>query len=348
MLNPQIITDQQTLKDALRRLDALAIPGGTLFVVDEAGRLLGTLTDGDIRRGLLRDLDVHSPAVEAAHREFRYVTEGEDNAKQLKTFKKQNFRFIPVLRNDHTLVDILDLQAYAGFLPVEAVLMAGGQGKRLLPLTATVPKPMLEVGGKPILEHNIDRLARFGVRRLHLSVNYLAEAISGYFGSGAERGLDIRYIRETEPLGTLGSVRLADGFEQDVLLVMNSDLLTTIDYEDFYEAFVAAGADMAVATIPYHADVPYAVLDIDDEQRVSAIREKPRYTFYANAGIYLLRRELLDLLPPEGPYDTPDLMEEVIRTGRRLISFPILGYWLDIGRMNDYLKAQEDIKHLAL
>jgi NDP-sugar pyrophosphorylase family protein len=165
------------------------------------------------------------------------------------------------------------------------------------------------------------------------------------FGDGKEKGISIKYIRETSPLGTIGSLSLAESFAHDVILLMNSDLLTNIDFGDLYNEFALSGADMAVATIPHHVDLPYAILELQDNT-VSSLREKPRYTYFANAGIYLFKASLLSYLPNGDFYNATDLMEKVIAEGKKLVHFPILGYWLDIGRMSDYQKAQDDIKHI--
>ena len=341
-----IITDKFTIKEALRVLDEISVAGNVLFIIDTDKKLIGTLTDGDIRRGLLKDLDVKSMAFLAANKNFKFIRDDVSRAEKIKEFKLAGIRFVPLLGLENHLLSVLDLQSSLGFLPVNAVIMAGGKGQRLLPLTADTPKPMLKVGGKPILEHNIDRLTRFGIKDIHLSVNYLSHVIRDYFQDGESKNISIEYLEETIPLGTIGSILLADKFDKDYILLMNSDLLTDINFEDFFNEFIESEADMSVATIPYHTDIPYAVLETGSENRVLSLKEKPRYTFFSNAGIYIFKKELLEMIPKNQFYNATDLMEAVISQGKKLISYPILGYWLDIGRMNDYLKAQEDIKHL--
>jgi NDP-sugar pyrophosphorylase family protein len=208
-----------------------------------------------------------------------------------------------------------------------------------------MPKPLLKVGNKPIIEHNIDRLIQFGVKHIHISINYKGDMIREYFGNGSGKGIDIQYICEEKPLGTIGSMALVDRFEKDELLLLNSDLLTNIDFSDFYKLFSSTGAEMGVATVPHHVDLPYAIMELD-ENRVISLQEKPRYTYFANAGIYLIKADLLQYILKDHFFNATDLMEKVIQGNKKLISYPILGYWLDIGRMNDYVKAQEDIQHL--
>ena len=217
---------------------------------------------------------------------------------------------------------------------------------RLRPLTENTPKPLLKVGDKPIIEYNIDRLAKVGVENIYISINYLGEQLEEYFGDGTSKNLNIGYIREGKPLGTVGSVLLVDKFEHDEIIVMNSDLLTNIDFEDFYRTFKKADADMAVAATTYHVDVPYAVLEADDQQKVKSLKEKPRYTYFSNAGIYILKRKLLDMIPKGEFYDITELMEKVLAMDHKLITYPINGYWLDIGKHEDFRKAQEDVKHI--
>ena len=341
-----VIYNTYTVKDALWVLNDLGVASNVLFIVDENNQLFGTLTDGDIRRGLLEDLDVKSPAVLAANTNFKFIRDDCNTAQKVKQYKQEGIRFVPLLDENNVLLSVLDLHLSLGFLPVNAVIMAGGKGQRLMPLTANIPKPMLKVGTKPILEHNIDRLVKFGITNIHISINYLGHIITNYFDNGSSKNINIQYLEETKPLGTIGSVKLTDKYERDYILLMNSDLLTDINFEDFFTQFVESKADMSVATIPYNIDIPYAVLETNKENTVLALSEKPRYTYFSNAGIYLFKKQLLDMIPCDEFYNATDLMEAVIEQGKKLITFPILGYWLDIGRINDYLKAQEDIKHL--
>src|SRR5690606_20149600 len=234
------------------------------------------------------------------------------------------------------------------FRSADALLMAGGEGKRLRPLTEKTPKPLLKIGEKPIIEYNIDRLRNVGIKNVNISVNYLAEQLVEYFGDGSERGLNIKYVHEDKPLGTIGSILLVDHFKHDDIIVMNSDLLTNIDFIDFFRLYKDTGADMAVAATSYHVDVPYAVLEVNKTNTVRSLKEKPRYTYYSNAGIYILNKSLLKMIPKGEFFDITDLMDRVIEMNLKLITYPINGYWLDIGKHEDFKKAQEDIKHIKL
>ena len=203
----------------------------------------------------------------------------------------------------------------------------------------------MRVGDKPIIEHNIDRLALYGIEKLHISVKYKAEQIESYFGDGSDKGLVIDYIREENPLGTLGAVTLIPEISTPSMLVMNSDLLTDIDFEDFYRKFEDSGADMAVASTSYRVDVPYGVLETSGQQ-ITSLKEKPTYVYFSNAGIYLIKTEILRQIPANTFYNATDLMEHLIANKRKVINYPIVQYWLDIGKPEDFLKAQEDIKHI--
>jgi NDP-sugar pyrophosphorylase family protein len=204
---------------------------------------------------------------------------------------------------------------------------------------------MLVVGEKPIIETNIDRLYSYGIDNISLSVNYLSSVIENYFGNGQTKDLNLSYVKETIPLGTIGSITLCSSFAKNDILVMNSDLLTTIDFEDLYKTYKNSNADIIVACIPYQVSLPYGVIETD-QSRVISIKEKPTYTYYSNAGIYLFKRDIIRNIPLNEYYNATDLLEDSIKKGLNVINYPVLNYWLDIGKHDDFIKAQEDIKHL--
>ncbi len=341
------LADTVSARDALRRLEEVPGPK-TLFVLNADERLVGTLTDGDIRRGLIRGLDVDGPITTFMFAGFSFLSSANHNPAEIARLRADDIRLVPLVDEQMRLLRVIDLVRTRALLPLDAVIMAGGRGERLKPLTDSVPKPLLPVGGKPIIEHNIDRLAAYGLTNITISIRYLGQQLIDHFGDGASRKLNIAYVSEDKPLGTFGAIKLVQNLHHDVVLVMNSDLLTDIDFEDFYNAFISQGADMAIATVPYKVNVPYAVLEVDGTAGIRSFTEKPTYTYYSNAGIYLLRRELLDRVPTNQHYNATDLMEDLIADGRRVVSYPMLGYWLDIGKHDDYRKAQEDIRHLKL
>ncbi len=343
-----IIPNSATILQAMRQIDEIGHADGVLFVVNEVNQLLGTATDGDIRRGLIKGIQTNETIGSVANSNYFRITEYENVSDTfIQECVKNKLEIIPVLNSEGLIVNVKSYKQLLVHVPVEAVLMAGGRGARLLPLTKDTPKPLLKVGGKPIIEHNIDRLVAFGVDKITLSVNYLGEQLKQYFSNGESKNITINYIEETTPLGTLGSAGLIDSFDTDYVLVMNSDLLTNIDYAEFYQTCIAENADMAIATIPHHVDMPYAIMELDGIA-IKSFEEKPRYTYYANAGIYLIKKEHLLKLPRNQFYNATDLIDNLIAQKSSVINFPVLGYWLDIGKKNDFEKAQEDIKHLNL
>lgn len=233
-------------------------------------------------------------------------------------------------------------------LSLEVVIMAGGRGERLRPLTDDTPKPLLRVGEKPIVEYSILRLIKAGVKDFTFVVNYLGEKIEAYFGDGSRYGVNFHYCYEQEPLGTIGGISHIPDLNYEHLLVINGDLLTTIQFDKFFGWYLDQGADMAVASIPYEVDLSYGILELGGGHEVKSIREKPNYTYYINTGIYLFRRELLQLIPSGNKYDAVELIEESLTQGKKVVSFPLLDYWLDIGRMEDFRKAQKEIEFLDL
>jgi dTDP-glucose pyrophosphorylase len=345
LLNNHIIFENEPVRSALTKLDKLA-SDAILFVINDQKKLIGSLTDGDLRRGFIKNLGFDDSILNFIQKNPVFITRNNYTLSQLESYKKRNFKIIPILNEEGVITDILNFRIQYTLIPADGVLMAGGKGKRLMPLTANTPKSLLKVGDKPIIEHNIDRLIKFGIRNLNLSINYLGEQLEEYFGDGATKNAMIRYVKEGKPLGTVGSILLVKEFNHDDILVMNSDLLTNIDFADFYSTFKDADADMAVAATSYHVDVPYAVLEVDGKNLATSLKEKPRYTYYSNAGIYFVKRSLLEMIPRGEFYDITDLMEAVLAANKKLVTYPITGYWLDIGKHEDYTQAQEDIKHL--
>lgn len=339
------IRNDETIRSALIRLDKLAVDA-ILFVVDELGTLLGSLTDGDLRRGFIKGLGFDDSIMLFVQPNPAYITENDYSQNLIDEYKKKNFKIIPIIDEKKKIVDILNFRINRTLLPANAVIMAGGKGQRLLPLTENTPKPLLKIGEKPIIEYNIDRLIQHGIKHITLSVNYLANQLIDYFKDGKDKDILIDYIKEEKPLGTIGSVLLKEDFEHDDIFIMNSDLLTNIDFIDFYKTYINSRADMAVAAISYKVNVPYGVLETSKDNQVVSLKEKPSYTYFSNAGIYILKKRILEMIPKDSFFDITDLMQKVMEMNYKLVTYPINGYWLDIGKHEDYKKAQEDIKHL--
>jgi dTDP-glucose pyrophosphorylase len=335
----------QTIREALIRLDELA-SDATVFLTDDNGFLKGSVTDGDIRRGLIRGISPKEKIQQIANASPKFIRRGSNDIEKIIQYREKDIQILPVLdRNNDRVLNILNLKKQRSYLPVDAVIMAGGKGQRLMPLTENHPKPLLKVGGTAIIERNIDRLALFGIDDITISINYLGDQIETHLGNGSSKGIRINYVTETKPLGTIGSVGLIKEFHNDFVLVMNSDLLTNIDYESFFLDFIQSEAELSVLSIPYTVNIPYAVMETQGK-KILSLREKPSYTYYSNGGIYLMKREVLSLLPNDEYYDATDLIEALINSGRVVHSFPLVDYWLDIGNHDDFAKAQRDIEHI--
>lgn len=344
-LNKYLIGRNATILEALGALNELSNAGLTLFIQDENLRIIGTLTDGDIRRYLLNGgnlQDVVSCAIKADFCSIQAET--TDFVKTCNKYRQSKIRVVPIIDRDEKLVDILDFDKQESLLPIDAVIMAGGKGERLRPLTEKTPKPLLPVGDKAIIDHNVDRLIQYGVDHISVTTNYLAEQIESHYAQPRNE-VQIQCVRESKFLGTMGAVRLVKEFHNDVILVMNSDLFTDIDFEDMYLHFIENKADMSIAAVPYTVSIPFGICDMDGRD-VKGIVEKPTYNYYANAGIYMLRRDVLDTIPENEFYNATDLIDALLQKKSRVIRYPLKGTWIDIGSMSEYQKAKDMAKHL--
>ncbi len=339
-----LINDNAKIKDALLILNKLSTDA-ILFVVNKKMQLIGSLTDGDVRRGLLKNLKLDDFVKLFIQENPKYIRKDNYNIKDIIDLRENNFKIIPIVDRQKKVINILNFRFQKSYLPLDAVIMAGGIGSRLKPLTDTVPKPLLKVGDKAIIDHNIDRLQKFGVDDYWLSVRYLGKLLEDHLGDGNSRNISIKYVWEDKPLGTIGAVSKIDDFKHDYILVTNSDILTNLDYENFFLDFIKKDADMSVITIPYVVGIPYAVMETNNNHVIS-FKEKPKYTYYSNGGIYLIKKAILNRIPSDVLYNSTDLMQALIDSGMKLISYPIHEYWLDIGKHDDFEKAQTDIKQI--
>ena len=339
-----LISEKNTIKNALELLSGVGIDT-ILFAVNDKQELIGSITDGDVRRGLLKGLTLEDQIDKIIHLNPKCIRKETYSLDEVITLRENNFKVIPIVNKNNKIVNIINFRLMNSYLPIDTVVMAGGLGSRLKPLTDSVPKPLLKIGDKTIIDYNIDRLRKFGVDDFWISVRYLGEQIEKHFENGESRGINIEYIRETTPLGTIGAVSQINNFQHDHVLVTNSDILTNLDYEDFFLDFIAKDADMSVVTIPFDVDIPYAVMETK-ENRILSFIEKPTYTYYSNGGIYLIKKSILRKIPKNKFFNSTDLMEELIKENLKIISYPMRQYWLDIGKHKDFDKAQEDIKHI--
>lgn len=336
--NKNLVEGLQCLNE-LRNLSRLI-----LFVVDDNEKVVGSVTDGDIRRSIIAEQNLEKTLGEIANPDFKRLYQ-KDTYQSFEKYRKSDIKILPILNQEGKMVDLIDLEYTKAQLPLEAVIMAGGRGKRLSPLTDTIPKPMLRLGDKPIIEHNIDRLISFGIKKIYISVKYLGEQIVNYLGDGSQKGISIEYVWEDEPLGTAGALALINNLSTEHILLMNSDLFTNVNFESLYLKLINEKADMAVASTEYKVDIPYAVFETQ-EGRVTNFKEKPSFIYHSNAGIYILKRSLIATIEKGKYCDITDVMERLVAEGGKLVYDPIIGYWIDIGKTVDYEHAQEFIKHL--
>ena len=344
-MKDHIISKDITLLEALSHINTLAPEPLVLFVVDDDNRMVGTLTDGDSRRALIAGASVKDKAEKIMLRKFRYMRLDDiTNVQEIHHQKEMQMKLVPILDKDNHIVDIINLEKYKTRLPIDAVMMAGGKGERLRPLTEKTPKPLLPVGDKAIIDHNVDRLINYGVQHISVTVNYLKEQIEEHYRE-PRNGVKIQTVREPKFLGTIGSIKFVPAFYNDTVLVMNSDVFTNIDYEDFYLHFLQHDAEMSVAAIPYNVSIPYGILELDG-RNIQGLLEKPKYTYYANAGIYLIKRRGLNEIPDDTFFNATDLVEKLIEEGKKVIRYPLNGTWIDIGNPQEYQKAKDLVKHI--
>ena len=333
-----------SIREALVTLNQITSDTQTLLVVDEDQKLVGTLTDGDIRRGLILGAELSDSVSTIMHKDFKFILECEYDVALVRKFRDKRILFIPVLDEKHHIVDVLNLKKMKSALPIDAVLMAGGKGERLRPLTEMTPKPLIKVGEKCIIDYNIDNLITYGVKHLNVTVNYLGEQLEEHFAE-PRNGVQVRTFREPKFLGTIGSIKFVDTFHNDYILVMNSDLFTDIDFEDFFLHFREHDAEMSVAAVPYNVNIPFGILDLDG-RNIKGLLEKPKYNYYANAGIYLIKKSALAEIPEDTFFNATDLIEKLIDLGKSVIRYPLKGTWIDIGQHADLAKARDLVKHM--
>jgi dTDP-glucose pyrophosphorylase len=343
-----LITRCNTVRELMNLMDRCAL--GITLVVNENRRLEATVTDGDVRRAILCGVELDRPVSDfLASRKDRgdnhrpvTATVGTPPAELCRLMAEHCIRQVPLLDSEERVVDIAIESDYlaASALPLDGFIMAGGFGKRLMPLTEKCPKPMLPVSGKPILEHLVCKLRAAGIQHVSISTHYLAETIVEHFHDGKDFGVDIEYVDEDQPMGTAGSLAKASVGNLP-LLVVNGDVLTSIDFRAMLEFHREHSADMTVAVQQYEVRIPYGVISTDGIDAVHIV-EKPTLRNFVNAGIYLVQPSVCKMVPSNQAFDMPDLITSLISAKRRVICFPIREYWLDIGQIEQYERASTD------
>ena len=335
-----------TVKEAMQIIDSGRMQ--LALVVDNKNKLIAVVTDGDVRRGILAGVNLDSNVLKVANHSPVFFRQGEKF--NIEYAKKMLISRVPVVDSDNCIIDLYHVLNHRHGVNEKkgniVVLMAGGLGTRLRPLTHKHPKPLLDVGEKPILETIIKNFAKYGFSQIYLSVNYKAEMIKAYFGDGSRLGVDIRYLEEKKRLGTAGALSLLDQKDIDIpFFVMNGDLLTTVDFQKMLDYHYEQDSSATVGVREYDFQVPYGVIKAQ-KGYVQSIQEKPVHRFFVNAGIYLLNPDLLQYIPRDTFYDMPTLISALIDKQQSVSSFPIHEYWLDIGRIEEYNKANSEYNNI--
>lgn len=344
-LNQSLIFFGAPISEAIAQLERAGT--GALILCDENRALRGLLTDGDLRRAILRGVEFDKPCSTIANPDPVVMGPACAPAEALHLMDHSKdfvLNHLPIIDEGGRVAGLLlrsDLVTEER-LGLSAVIMAGGFGTRLRPLTEDLPKPMLPMGDRPLLELTIGRLREAGIKRVNLTTHYLADAITNHFGDGKAFDVDIRYVEEDRPLGTAGSLKFLEACDEP-LLVINGDILTEVDFRSMLTYHQEHGADATVGVRQYEVQVPYGVVDCDGS-RVRRLQEKPTLSFLVNAGIYLLEPTVHRYIPDGHRFDMPDLIARLVEKGRHVVSFPIVEYWQDIGHRGDYDRAQEYIR----
>lgn len=329
------VTPDQSIRETLEVIDNGSVQ--VAIIVDDQDCLRGIATDGDIRRGILRDIDLDASVASVMNENPITARPQEDCQSLIETMRARRIHQIPLVDAEGQVagIEVLDdlLEPEAQSNPV--VLMAGGLGTRLRPLTEDRPKPMLEVGNKPILETILEGFTAYGFRRFYLSVNYKAEMIEDYFGDGSAWGVDITYLQEEKRLGTAGPLSLLPERPQETMIVMNGDLLTKLNFTNLLDFHRKHGVAATMCVREHETQVPYGVIETND-QYMEGITEKPTERYFVNAGIYVMEPETLDHVPQDQFLDMPDLFENLLEAGKEVAVFPVREYWQDVGREEDF------------
>jgi dTDP-glucose pyrophosphorylase/CBS domain-containing protein len=341
-LSTTLIDPGATITEAIQKLDLAGT--GALMLAGPERRLRGVLTDGDVRRALLRGVSFEELCGTIATAKPLVAQEGVSFADALTLMNRHDVNHLPLVDTEGLLIglllrrDVVSEESAA----ISAVIMAGGFGTRLRPMTDQTPKPMLPVGDRPLLERTIGRLREAGIRNLNVTTHHLAERITSYFGDGHDYGVEIQYVPEERPLGTCGGLKLVDESPGPVL-VINGDILTGVNFGELVTFHRRHHADATVCVRKYDVQVPYGVVESDGPW-LQTVREKPVVSLFVNAGIYLLEPGLRHYIPEGERFDMTDLINRLVADGRCVVSFPIMEYWLDVGQPADYAQAQLDVQ----
>ena len=336
-----LIPPSMAIRKAVEVIDRWGVQ--IALVADDDGRLLGTLTDGDVRRAILRGHDLDRTVETIMNRDPLIADAAESEDQTLMVMQSEGLRQVPVIDGERRIIGLRLMDELRGPSVQESpvVLMAGGVGARLRPLTDGTPKPMLKVGDKPLLETILENFVSHGCRRFFISVNYMAEKVEAHFGDGGKWGVSIDYLRESRELGTAGALSLLPADMEHPLILMNGDILTRVDFQQLLGFHRDHDAKLTMCIRDYHMQVPFGVVQLEDH-RIAQIDEKPVHHFFVNAGIYVIEPSALALVPKETRFDMPQLVTAMTENGEEIVAFPLREYWLDVGRIDDFERANDD------
>lgn len=339
------IKAEDSIKTAMEVIDKGG--RGIALILDDSQRLLGTVTDGDIRRAILKGLSLEEPVKAIMNCNYIFVTQNYSRTLITTIFQNRGIMQLPVLDDDMRVVDVIFYHEFFEEKTKEnwALIMAGGLGTRLHPLTQEVPKPMLRVGAKPIIETIIEQLKSYGYKNIILCLNYKADIIKNYFQDGANFGVNIKYVSEKKRLGTAGAIRLAKEYIDKPFFVLNGDILTKLNFEQFMQFHINSGNCVTIGTKKYEIQIPYGVVNLKDE-KVTDLKEKPCSSYFISGGMYCLDPEAIDRIPEDEYFDITQLISEYLDKGKKVGSFPITEYWMDIGQIDDYNQANVDYDNM--
>ncbi len=344
-LRLHLISDTAQLSDALSHMNALGPKPHTLFVINNNDIPLGSLTDGDLRRALLSGMTQSASVTAAMNVNFMAIRTPQDAPAVIRQARKVNILMLPLLNSDGTIKRLLNLSMTHSILPLDAVLMAGGRGERLMPLTANCPKPLLRVGDRAIIDYNVEKLRENGISSVHLCLNYLHEMIEQHFRD-THPDMTVSVTVERKRMGTFGALSLISDWKHDNILVMNADLLSSLDLEQMYLHHINTGADATMAVSEYTVAVPFAIIQTEGNF-VMGMKEKPVYNYFANAGVYIIKKSMLERMVHDTYVDAPDFLQDAIANGASVAYFPIGGTWIDIGTPEQYARACEFARSIA-
>lgn len=340
-----LIPRNTTIREAIHAIDRGCLQ--VALVVDQHQRLEGIVTDGDVRRGLLNGVSLDSPVNQIMNLS-PITAAAEDRVERIVTMMKvKQLRHIPIVDDQGVVLGLQVLDQLVHPAPKDnwVILMAGGLGSRLAPLTNDCPKPLLNVGGRPILETIVESFVEHGFRRIFIAVNYMAEMIENHFGNGEAWGAEIYFLREKEKLGTAGALSLLPERPEKPFLVMNGDILTKVNFQQLLDFHEEHHAEATTCVRDYHFQVPFGVVK-QQNGRLIDIQEKPSQHVLVNAGIYVLNPGVLDHIPRNRPLDMPDLLKQCMANQGPVCAFPIREYWMDIGKMDDFIRANSDFQEI--